>query len=49
MTVFRLSVRNPQKWWWDDLCAFLGLLAIILQTVVLWLRIDKYPREYCGI
>lgn len=43
ITVFRLAVRNPTRWWWDDLCAVLGVLAIVLQTAVLWLRIDKFP------
>jgi len=43
ITVFRLAVRNPSRWWWDDLCAILGALAIVLQTAVLWLRIDRFP------
>jgi len=43
ITLFRLGIRNPTRWWWDDLCAFIGLLAIVLQTVVLYLRIDRYP------
>ena len=44
VTVFRLVVRSPKRWWWDDLCAFIGLIALVLQTVVLWLRISRYPR-----
>jgi len=43
ITVFRLAVRNPTRWWWDDLCAFIGMLAIVLQTAVLWLRIEQFP------
>jgi len=42
ITVFRLGVRSPTRWWWDDLCAFIGLLAMILQTVALYLRINRY-------
>jgi hypothetical protein len=45
ITVFRLAVRKPSRWWWDDLCAFLGMLAIVLQTTVLWMRIEEFPRE----
>jgi len=42
MTSFRLAVRGPSRWWWDDLCAFIGMLAIVLQCVVLWLRIERW-------
>jgi len=42
ITVFRLAVRGASRWYWDDLCAFIGMLAIVLQTVVLWLRIERF-------
>src|SRR5215469_3515395 len=45
LTAIRLSARSPNKWWWDDLCAFLGTSAFVLQTVALWLRLGRYPRK----
>jgi hypothetical protein len=43
LTVFRLSVRKRSKWWLDDGFAVLGMVAIILQCIVLWMRIYRVP------
>jgi hypothetical protein len=43
VTAFRLAARKVGKWWIDDLFAFVGVLAIILQTIVLWMRVKRVP------
>ena len=30
ITIFRLTARKFRRWWWDDLFAFVGLVAITI-------------------
>lgn len=46
ITTFRLTVRRFHRWWWDDVFALIGAIAIVIQCVVLWLRINRVPGEY---
>lgn len=43
LTVFRLAARKRSRWWWDDLFAAIGMVAIVLQCIILWLRIKRVP------